>query len=703
MAIVPSVVTRPTSTARLLRRWAESPDGRSSRLGVIAAFTVVLALGCVSAAARFDVLALDRTIGHSDTAAYAEMGRSLAEGRGLRVGYISSFYYAYDPVIDRRDDHWPPLMGVLIAPFFATLGVSALHAKIPAVLMGALGLPLATTWLGVVVSRRAWVGAAAGLLMIVNRQLFRESLTTLSDVTLAALLTAFCAALVAARARPRAYLAAGALGALAYYAKSSEVMLAGLFPCLALLIAGPRALRQRWMYVGWGLLVAGMLPWQIANLREWGSPLHSAQNHVSGFIGLDVWENRHYHPYWGKDLPTTRDRWTRYADRYWQLVSRQREEYARLVLLGSATGQADWYRLGPLGVTAFALLRGDDIAPALERTEPDTPLLKPAIDRSRDPEASQRAAAAWPALWSRTLREGWTALGGGWRALLDFSVAEHRSTLVPNLLGALYAIAVLIGVPLRGCWRGRFAAELREWPRSWGIVAALVLLGAVHGVLLICFFAVGARFTFPALPVMAVLGATGVAAVARRVGRRTGPVLLRAWPGWAALSGHVAGFAAGMTGVLLVGFAVARAPQLVAWQQADAAIARGFRASPAEALGAWIGRNLPGGGVVMARQPWELRFHSPANVKTVAIPSSEDVRLVLGIAHYYGVTHVVTDPKRPQLTRYLEALGPGVTRLAAPGPLYAIDWSAIPRGDVLLPGQSVDARAEPRDLRHDPA
>jgi 4-amino-4-deoxy-L-arabinose transferase-like glycosyltransferase len=679
-------------------------DGHPGRAAVVAALAIVLAFGCVSAAARFDAIALDRRIGLSDTAAYAEMGRSLAEGRGLTVRYISTFYYPYARTIDRLDDHWPPLMGVLIAPFFAARGVSAFNAKIPAVLMGALGLPLAAAWLGIAVSRRAWVGAIAGLLMIVNRQLFTESLTTLCDVTLAALLTAFCAALITARARPRLYVVAGLLGGLAYYAKMSEIILAGLFPVLAVLIAGPRVVKQRWMYAGWAVLAAGIVPWQITNAVVYGAPLHSIQNHVSGFIALDVWEQAHYRPYWGEDLPRTSDRWTKHADAYAPLTRRQREEYARLVLLGSDTGQADWYRLGPVGVAAFALLRGEDRAPSPQRTEPDTPLMKQPEGASVDAATARQAAADGVSFWTRTLLGGGAALPSGWRALLAFAIDEHRATIVPNLLGALYAACVLIGVPLRAWRRGALAETLGAWrrstlsdpppawPRIWGIVAALVLLGAVHGVLLIYFFSVGARFTFTALPVMAVLGLSGMAAIARRAGVPLRRLVARVLPEPYARRARLVPIAGGVATAALVALAALRAPELIAWQQTQAGVKPGFRGTPTERLGTWIARTLPANAVVMDRQPWELRFYAPSSVKTVAIPYVDDVRTTLGIAYWYGVTHIVPDPARPELTAYLERLGSGVSRLAAPVPVYAIDWSAIPHGDVVLPHQTTDAR-----------
>ncbi|MBY0278635.1 hypothetical protein K2Z84_25155, partial [Candidatus Binatia bacterium] len=142
----------------------------------------------------------------------------------------------------------------------------------------------------------------------------------------------------------------------------------------------------------------------------------------------------------------------------------------------------------------------------------------------------------------------------------------------------------------------------------------------------------------------------------------------------------------------LVALAALRAPELIAWQQTQAGVKPGFRGTPTERLGTWIARTLPANAVVMDRQPWELRFYAPSSVKTVAIPYVDDVRTTLGIAYWYGVTHIVPDPARPELTAYLERLGPGVSRLAAPVPVYAIDWSAIPHGDVVLPHQTTDAR-----------
>ncbi|MEW6269898.1 MAG: hypothetical protein AB1689_11450 [Thermodesulfobacteriota bacterium] len=271
---------------------------------------------------------------------------------------------------------------------------------------------------------------------------------------------------------------------------------------------------------------------------------------------------------------------------------------------------------------------------------------------------------------------------------------EHRSTMVPNLLGAAYALCVLVGVPLRAWRRGRFREEVRAWPRSWGIVAAIVLLGVVHGTLLIYLFSVSGPFSYPALPFMAVLGLTGVAAVASRAARPLQRRLERAWPRWSALRPVAAGTLAVATCGLLLLFAATHARALQSWQLGETRLRSPARAGKAEQAGRWIGRHLPPNAVVMARHPWELRFFSPSTVKTVGMPWSDDPRETLGIAYYYGVTHVLPSATRPVLKRYLETRPPGIMRVPAPFPLYEIDWSAVRKGDVRLPHQTADARAK---------
>jgi hypothetical protein len=302
-------------------------------------------------------------IGHSDEAAYATMGKSLSEGRGLQVNYITWFFIPYDKNITRREDHWPPFISFCMAPFFKMYGVSAAVAKIPSILIGAIGLPLATALLAWKLSRRGYVGIIAGLIVMGHHLMFTESLKTLSDVPAAMLVTLFCWALLAARTTPWMHLAAGVFAALAYYAKGSELLLLGLYPGLvmltdgvhwpakgariaygawllvllaalpwvgtgelwmipmylalmpgAFLIAGRTRALAHWVPLGMGAGLLLLAPFFYSNYQLFGNPLHSTQNYVSGYMGLDDWDPMSYRVYWGKDLPRTQDRWERYGE-----------------------------------------------------------------------------------------------------------------------------------------------------------------------------------------------------------------------------------------------------------------------------------------------------------------------------------------------------------------------------------------------------
>ncbi len=101
--------------ARILRWWGIG-------LRIAAAFSVFLVIWTIGIQQRGEKEKVIKTveyIGHSDEAAYAAGGVSLAEGRGLTVPYVSYFFNAYQPWtpgVWRREDHWPPFMDFAIAP-----------------------------------------------------------------------------------------------------------------------------------------------------------------------------------------------------------------------------------------------------------------------------------------------------------------------------------------------------------------------------------------------------------------------------------------------------------------------------------------------------------------------------------------------------------------------------------------------------------
>ena len=214
-------------------------------------------------------------------------------------------------------------------------------------------------------------------------------------------------------------------------------------------------------------------------------------------------------------------------------------------------------------------------------------------------------------VWARAWRDGWAALASGWRALLSYVVAEHRATMLPNLLGAAYAACVLVGVPLRAHGTDAFA---RRWPPGRaraGVVAALLLLGVVHGTLLIYFYSVGDRFALDAAADHDRAGAERGRRARHGAARvRSIALLTRASPRWDDVRARASAVAGVALGVLLVGFAALHARELLAWQQSDARRQPGFRGTPIEGFARWAGRNLPANAVIMARYPWELRFYS---------------------------------------------------------------------------------------------
>ncbi|HVS70733.1 MAG TPA: hypothetical protein VHQ47_05720 [Phycisphaerae bacterium] len=332
-----------------------SPAGRAwLRWTMVAAVAaVLLAIGIVQSRQKWAGVKGMTFIGHADSAAYALMGESLARGQGLQVRYVSWFFERYDAGVVRREDHWPPLMGMSIAPFFWMWGVSAPAARVPALMYGSIGLPLASAWVAYGVGRRGTGALLAGLLVMGNALVFEESLRTLSDVANAVMLCGWCGCLLMSREKKWMHVAAGVFLGLAYFAKGSEVMLLGLQAPVAVLVGGAAVLRRRWVWMGLATGVLVIAPYWWGNWRAYGNPLHSTQNYVSGYFGLEDWEAKTYFPYEGVDLPHTSDRWRKHggwSGAYGELVRAQAGDAARLVMSGGVdqgeTALAETWREG---------------------------------------------------------------------------------------------------------------------------------------------------------------------------------------------------------------------------------------------------------------------------------------------------------------------------------------------------------------------
>ena len=604
--------------------------------------------------------------GHADEAGYLAMARSLAEGRGLNVPYVSWHFIRYPPDIVHREDHWPPFLAFAIAPFFWGLGVAPWVGKIAPILIGSLGLPLAAALLGLTYSRRAYVALAAGLLMLLNPFLFTESLKPLADVAEAMLVTAFCAALLAARNRPWWHLPAGLLAAAAYYAKGSELVLIALYPLLAFLTCGGRSVRTKWPWFGMLTALLLILPWLVSNTRLYGNPLHSTQNYVSGYIGLHPggWEGGTYYPYLGRDLPKTSDRWTKYRDSYPFLLRQNGEAYTRWTLFGPEAEFNAWDDVGRWGRTVRDAIFADR-ATVLRKLSRIDPGLKPVQEWSHP-------ASMLPGVASL-----------GWVALLGFGMP-------------------LAVVGVWRLWRRRryetaaaSAAAAQPWLDLFpGCTLALVLVGAVHWVFLVVLWEPYARLSVVMLPLVTVLGCTALAWLAER------PALFALWV-WERLRPGRLQAAAARHGGKAVALAAALLLLLVGGRgecdrqfhrlTGDNPAARGYpyRDQPGTVrIGAFLKDELPD-AVFMSRNPWEILFHASPRNRGVTVPLAGAPQ-ILAVARYYGVTHYIWEIDRPALRPYLTGRKPGFRRLPnSPGfPVYEILWDQIPP-------DAIDARPAP--------
>lgn len=633
---------------------------RFSRLlritSLVAVLAVIACLGTHQMQRKLAVVKPIQFVGHADEAAYALMGESFSQGRGLEVDYISWFFIPYSPEVTRREDHWPPFMGLSMAPCFYFLGHAAWVAKLPAIFFGSVGLPLTTALLAYALSRRGYVALIAALLMMAHPLIYAESLKTLSDISTAMLLAGFCGCLLLTREHPWMHLPAGAFLAAAYFAKGAELILLPLYPLAAVMICGRAALCRRWLYLGLATALLLIAPYWFGNWRAYGNPLHSTQNYVSGFYGLDDWELKAYYPYWGHDLPKTSDRWTVYGDRYWEIVREKREQAARYMLTGMATAQDPWEDFGEPGRWMRNFLRS----------------------RANPPGSNP------PTNMPRPLGQ-WAYLPGE----------------MPALLAAALVVLLALICPVQ--WFIRRRAATPDAPAADPLTlrslaaptAVLLLILVTHAAFLVYLWGILPRFCFLFLPLLAALGCTAGAFLLEGSWRVL-MMPIHAWfrrqaasrPRWQTRGAWAASSAPMLLNLLLAAVLLGRAASwnatLDRWIEPRLVRDRyPFRDDTRyPRLGQWLSEHLPQ-TVVMCRNPWELRFAAGRNIKTVNLPNPRGAdaaaaQAIFDIARHYRVTHLYVDIVRPCMEPYLDGKQPGLKPVPdAPGPLYEIDWSRI--------------------------
>ncbi len=328
---------------------------------------LLLALGLMQFLLQVYLMECAAGIGHADPASYANMTRSLLEGRGFSVENISWYFRSYASIL-RPEEHWPPLLSFLQLPFMMCMGKSVLAATMPGLLIQSILMPLVMASVLIRLSRQFWLGFLSGLFMMINPDFFREILTEpRADVpyTFFILLTIYC--FVKACENPAMWVAWGLAAGFCVYGKGTGVLLIPVYPlvwCSWRWIRGKRNIQliprwinssgwkwmlgawviftwsypdsmaigallpsvviticllwyfsrrlviseYQWVLLGCMAMVLVLLPWMIRNTLHFNQPFYSTQQHCSGYIGLVPWEEGTYQFYRGKNVPTTMDR-----------------------------------------------------------------------------------------------------------------------------------------------------------------------------------------------------------------------------------------------------------------------------------------------------------------------------------------------------------------------------------------------------------
>ena len=143
---------------------------------------LLLILFLAYAAVLVTIIRVNRMVGHGDPANYANVARSLVEGKGYTVDYIPHFFRDY-PQISHPEDTWPLLQSTFIALSFLLLGVSVFSAKLVNILF-LLAIAALTFWIGKkFFSERA--GLIASVLVLFNPAILTFSFEPWSDLGLA--------------------------------------------------------------------------------------------------------------------------------------------------------------------------------------------------------------------------------------------------------------------------------------------------------------------------------------------------------------------------------------------------------------------------------------------------------------------------------------------------------------------------------------
>jgi len=246
-------------------------------------------------------------VGNTDSAAFAEVADNFAHGKGLSNDYIQYSYFFSPlqyPQITHPEAHYPPLYSLLIVPFYLILGKSAFVAKLPAMLISSIFLPLFLYLLTKRLSRSRITGLTAALSIIVFPDIFSHSLVPDDDVLFPFMVLASCFFIIMAMDSPKYFYPAGIFIGLSYYAKGSGLWLVPAYLIFCVILRGVQILRNRKMWYCFAIVFLVMLPWFIRNTVHFRNPIFSTQQYAAGYIGYKGWEEGTYSLYWDKKMPS---------------------------------------------------------------------------------------------------------------------------------------------------------------------------------------------------------------------------------------------------------------------------------------------------------------------------------------------------------------------------------------------------------------
>ena len=245
--------------------------------------------------------------GSGDSAAYPGMAENFIRGKGLSIDYIQySYFFAKMeyPEVTHPEAHYAPLYSLMIAPFFLTLGRNAFAAKMPAMLIASIFLPLFLYLLTKRLSRSRIAGFVAALSIAVFPAIFSYSLIPDDDAIFHFIVLACCFFIIKAQDSPKYYYPAGVFIGLSYYAKGSGLWVVPIYLVFCVIWGGLKILRNRKMWVCFAIAFLVMLPWFIRNTIHFHNPVFSTQQYAAGYIGYKDWEEGTYSLYWDKDMPS---------------------------------------------------------------------------------------------------------------------------------------------------------------------------------------------------------------------------------------------------------------------------------------------------------------------------------------------------------------------------------------------------------------